>query len=171
IEDKYFSLTITSLINNSYINIYATDITDRIIFQKQLLESEQRLQFLMNSTTEGILVHENGIILDLNQAVTRMFGYTHEEMLGKSVLFFANENNRELMKENLKQDITPPYETVLNKKEGTPIHVEITGRAHFYKGKKVKVVAIRDISQRKKAEQLSKENEERLRYFLSITSE
>lgn len=171
VEGRYYNLTITPLINNSYCNIYAIDITDRIVFQKQLLESEQRLQFLMNSTTEGILVYDNGIIIDLNQAVARMIGYSEEEILGKSILFFTNESNRELFRENSKKDLTLPYETSLAHKDGNEIKVEITGRSHFYKGRKVKVVAIRDISLRKKAEQHLKENEERLKYFFSITSE
>ncbi len=171
VEGRYYNLTITPLINNSYCNIYAIDITDRIIFQKQLLESEQRLQFLMNSTTEGILVYDNGIIIDLNQAVARMIGYSEEEILGKSILFFTNEDNRELFKENSKKDLTLPYETSLTHKEGNEIKVEIAGRSHFYKGRKVKVVAIRDITLRKKAEKNLKENEERLKYFFSITSE
>ncbi len=171
VDGRYFNLTITPLINNSYINIYAIDITDRIVFQKQLLESEQRLQFLMNSTTEGILVHDNGIIIDLNKAVSNMLGYGEEEILGKDILFFSNESNRELFKENFKRDLTLPYETSLFHKDGNELKVEITGRSHFYKGRKVKVVAIRDITLRKKAEQQSKENEERLKYFFSITGE
>ncbi len=171
VEGRYYNLTITPLINKSYCNIYAIDITDRIIFQKQLLESEQRLQFLMNSTTEGILVHDNGIIIDLNQAIARLTGYKEEEILGKSILFFSNEINRELFVENSNKDLTLPFESIIYNKDGNEIKVEITGRSHFYKGRKVKVVAIRDITLRKKAEQQLKENEERLKYFFSITSE
>ncbi len=171
IEGRYYNLTITPLINNSYCNIYAIDITDRIIFQKKLLESEQRLQFLMSSTTEGILVYDNGIIIDMNISIVRLTGFMEEEILGKSILFLTNENNRELFIENSKKDLTLPYETSLSQKDGTEINVEITGRSHFYKGRKVKVIAIRDITLRKKAEQLSKENEERLKYFFNITNE
>ncbi len=171
INGHYFNLSITAIINNSYFNIYAIDITDRIVFQKQLLESEQRLQFLMNSTTEGILVHDDGIIIDLNRALTDLTGFSQEEILGKSMMFLTDETNRELFRENSKKDITLPYEISLNHKNGKGVKVEIIGRAHFYKGRKVKVMAIRDISQRKKAEQESKENEERLNYFFSITSE
>ena len=171
VEGKYFSLTITPLLNNSYCNLYAIDITDRIVFQKQLLESEQRLQFLMNSTTEGILVHENGIVIDLNQAMAKLIGYSEEELLGRSVLSFSNEKNKPVIREILTKDLTNVFETTIGQKNGNQLQVEVIGRAHFYKGKKVRVVAFRDITQRKVAEQKSQENEERLKYFFSITGE
>ncbi len=171
VAGKYYNLTITPLINNSYCNIYAIDITDRIIFQKQLLESEQRLQFLMSSTTEGIIVYDNNIIIDINHAIASMLGFHEEEILGKNILFFTNISNREIFIENSKKDLSLPYETVFTHKDGHEIKVEVAGRSHFYKGRKVKVVAVRDITLRKKAEQQLKENEARLKYFFSITSE
>ena len=171
VDGKYFNLTLTSLINNEYINIYGIDVTERFIFQKQLLESEQRLQFLMNSTTEGIIVHENGIIIDLNQAFAGMIGFDEENILGKSVSSFAPENRKDEIQEILRRDIAMQQETMLLNKAGESLSVEITGRSHFYRGKKVKVIAIRDITLRKNAEQKLKENEERLNYFFTLTLE
>lgn len=69
IENKYFSLTITPLYSNAYFNIYASDITDRIHFQKELLNAKKEAeesqhageQFLARMSHE-IRTPMNGII-------------------------------------------------------------------------------------------------------------
>ncbi len=69
IEDKYFSMTITPLYANTYLNIYASDITDRIHFQRELLNAKKEAeeaqhageQFLAKMSHE-IRTPMNGII-------------------------------------------------------------------------------------------------------------
>ena len=50
-----------------------------------LSESEARFRGLAISTFEAILVHDQGQIVDANHATEELFGYSHEELLGKPI--------------------------------------------------------------------------------------
>ena len=50
--------------------------------------SEKRFKQLSDLTFESILIHNNGITIDVNRSFTEMFGYTREELLGKNVIKF-----------------------------------------------------------------------------------
>lgn len=69
IEEKYFSLTITPLLGNSYVNVYATDITGRIHIQRELLaakntaeESQHAGEQFLAKMSHEIRTPMNGII-------------------------------------------------------------------------------------------------------------
>uniref|UniRef100_A0ACD5H108 Histidine kinase dimerization/phospho-acceptor domain-containing protein n=1 Tax=Desertifilum tharense IPPAS B-1220 TaxID=1781255 RepID=A0ACD5H108_9CYAN len=54
--------------------------------------------------------------------------------------------------QNVQIENEEPYEAVGLRKDGTRFSVEITGKPHIYKGRRVRVSALRDISKRKQLE-------------------
>ncbi|MGE5379337.1 MAG: PAS domain-containing protein, partial [Candidatus Saccharibacteria bacterium] len=71
-----------------------SDVTARKGMEEALKDSEQRYRVLSESTFEGIVIHNNGIVLDVNQAALDQAGYTREEVLGRSVLDFFGPESR-----------------------------------------------------------------------------
>ncbi|MEI6143000.1 MAG: ABC transporter substrate-binding protein, partial [Mariniphaga sp.] len=71
------------------------DITERIKAEKSLSENEQSYFDLFNSVSEAIYIQDKqGIFLDVNRGVENMYGYTREELIGKSPEFLsAHEKN------------------------------------------------------------------------------
>ncbi len=62
------------------------DITERKRIELQLLESEKRLNFILNTAADGIMtINATGQIESVNRAAGQMFGYTREEMLGQRI--------------------------------------------------------------------------------------
>ena len=51
---------------------------------RALRESEQRFRTLAEAAREAILINENGIIREVNTALTQMLGYSRDELLGKN---------------------------------------------------------------------------------------
>ena len=129
------------------------DITEDKRAEEALRESEERFRRMFEAAFEGIAIHENGVILDANPAFEKTFGYPLSELVGKSVLDLAAEESRALIIDKLRSPPGKPYEAVGLKKDGTLLNVEIAGREHVHKGRRVRVTAVRDISQRKRMEE------------------
>jgi PAS domain S-box-containing protein len=89
---------------------------------------------------------------------TRFTDYLHPDKLPELV----NRYNRRMAGE----DVTPLYETVLRHKEGRNIDVEISAGTTMYSGKVADFIIIRDITDRKRAEEALKESEERLKALI-----
>jgi PAS domain S-box-containing protein len=140
------------------------DITLRKEMEQELRESQQKYQMLSDATIEGIIFHENGIVLDVNKAVTRASGYSKEEILGKNILKMTiHPDDMDIVLQHMKEDDGKPYEIRSIRKDGTVFPIEIEAYNMTYKGKAVRVAAIRDITERKNAENELKESEERFK--------
>jgi PAS domain S-box-containing protein len=137
------------------------DISDRQLAQAALQESEMRFHALVDAMFEGIVVQENGNIIDANPGFAKMFGYSLEEVLGKSAVDFLTPESVKLSVQDI--DIESqnelPYEITGIRKDGTLIHLEGVGKQSFYQGRKVRVWAIRDITERKQAEVALQDNQ------------
>ena len=126
------------------------DISDRINAEIALKESEERFRTLSNLTFEGILIHDNGIIIDCNYSFENQIGYSREELIGMQILNkLIPEEFKNLMKEKLFIDIAQ-YEAEAIHKDGTIIPISIESRSTMYGNKRVRVAAIRNISELKK---------------------
>ena len=127
--------------------------------EKTLIESEERYKTLSTITFQGIVLHDNEIIVDLNLSCAKMFGYDYEEMFGKSITEFVNQKDfQNTVVKNIKESHSLPYEIEGIKKDGTRFPIEIEGKDVFIssENKILRVAAIRDITERKKAEQIQK---------------
>jgi PAS domain S-box-containing protein len=132
-----------------------TDITERKQTLAALEESEYRLQALFNNAQDAILLmNDAGRYLEANPAACELLGYSREEILTKSVPQITaaeqRDNAEHLMREfveNGKQS----GEYVLSKKDDTRSVVEYRAVANIVPG--VHLSVMRDVSQRKRAEQ------------------
>lgn len=120
--------------------------------EAELRASEERFRTLVDATLEGIVIQDRGEHLLTNPAFARMLGYEPEEIVGLTAWNFLGPESHDLVREKIRQGSEEPYEAVGIRKDGTRIDVEIRGRATTYQGRPVRVVAIRDISDRKRAE-------------------
>jgi len=130
-----------------------TDINDRKMAEIALKESEERFRSFSEVTLEGIFFHHQGIIIDANEKLASMFGYTREELIGRQLPDFIAPQAMQYTLQNIKNFVTEPYESIGLRKDGSVFYIEVHGRSYEYKGKQMRVVNIRDITERKQAEQ------------------
>jgi len=130
--------------------------------QSLLQRSEERFSFLSAATFEGIGFSEEGKIVDTNNQLEKMLGYSHSELLGRKVIDLIAPESRDLIQDNIKFGTEDPYECLLVKKDGSVLPAEIRAKNMCYKGKLGRVCAIRDISERKKSETSLKETKDQL---------
>ena len=130
-----------------------TDITEQKKALDSLKESEARFKALHNASFGGIAIHDKGIILDCNQGLANMSGYPVEELIGSNGLLLINEKTRHKVIENIANGFEKPYDVVCIHKDGREFPVRIQGKEIPYKGKNIRVVEFRDITEEKKAQE------------------
>ncbi len=141
------------------------DISERKKAEEALFESEERFKALSNATFEAIFISENGICINQNNAAEEMFGYSLEESLGKPGTHWIAPEYHDIVMQNMMSGYELPYEVLAQRKDGKKFYVEIQGKHGHYKGKNVRVSALRDITQQRKARQDLMESEEKFRTF------
>ncbi len=139
--------------------------------EEGLRESESRFKQLADSTYEGIVFHENGTIIDINQQMTSMVGYSVEELMGRNVLEIMVIEHRKEAIQSIRSGIQMTYDTVLRKKNGELIDVEILSRPFTYRDRTVKVAAVRDLTYRKRFEKTIEESEIKFKQLAENTSD
>ncbi len=126
-----------------------------------LQESEARYRELFEAESDAIVLVDNqsGQILEANNAAAELYQYDHDEMLTKKNTDFSAEpeQTRQISVHGLASSSGLPVKIPLrlhHKKDGTVFPVEITGRFFMLQGRSVHIAAIRDITERKQAEEL-----------------
>ena len=139
------------------------DITKRKRAEEQLRESEERFRAISSSAQDGILMLDNdGNVSYFNEAAERIFGYKAAEIIGKNLHHtLAPPEYRQAYEKGLatfKETGQGPavgktLELSALRKDGSVIPVELSMSSVKLGGKWHAVGIIRDITQRKRAEQ------------------
>ena len=128
------------------------DITDIRNAKIQTEESQQRFKALHNASFGGITIHDKGYILDCNQGLSEISGYSFDELIGMNGLLLITEKTRDFVLQNIINGYEKPYEAIGLKKNGQEYPLRLEARNIPYKGKMVRVVEFRDITEQKNAE-------------------
>ncbi|MHC4143633.1 MAG: PAS domain S-box protein [Planctomycetota bacterium] len=127
------------------------DITKQKQAEEELRENEKRFRSLSEAAFEGIAITEKGEVVDVNDAFLRMYDCSLDELKGKQVTEFVAPEHRELVKEKIRSGYEGIYEHKGIRKDGSLIDLEIQGRSIIYQGRNMRLTAIRDITEQKKA--------------------
>lgn len=132
------------------------EIIDRIKAEDALRQNEHRLKAITDSAFEGIALINMGKLVDCNSQLGRILGYTREEMILMDIVnIVAPESQKEVI-EYISSKHHQPYEFTAMRKDSSTVFVEACGKDLSYMEKEVMVLAIRDLSDRKKAENAAK---------------
>ena len=175
--------TVTNLLDNPNVDsllINIRDMTERKAAEEAFAESEARNRALVETASDAIISFtKDSTISFFNPAAERIFGYRSEEVVGNSIALLLSEGSRDEVKGRLHALSTDPdvavfehpVETTALRKDGSPFSVEVSlsstgqGDALSFTG------IVRDITERKKAEEALKESEERFRMVSRATNE
>ncbi|MGB9181058.1 MAG: PAS domain S-box protein, partial [Pyrinomonadaceae bacterium] len=142
--------------------------TESRVAAEALRESEERYHSLFNQSFEGIFLFDATTkrILEANPTFQKLLGYTSEEILELTLYEIVN-NSRERIDLNIRRVVDERYrfigERQYIRKGGSLVDVEVTATLVTYGGKEVLCTTVRDITERKRAEQSVRLSEERYR--------
>ena len=131
-------------------------VAERIRTEVELLKSETRYRGIFEGVQDAIFMESpDGDILDINERACQIFGYSREEFLTKKIGDLVPPGKDALMFQKPGDDKLPdhPVETVNIRANGEEFPVEISGRMYNVGDEDVLLVVLRDITQRKKAEE------------------
>jgi PAS domain S-box-containing protein len=152
--------------------VRAAGVLREITARKEAEEARERLAAVVTASTDAIYsITLAGIITSWNRAAEQLFGYSAGEMIGQSILCLipADRHADEdiILASVARGERIENYETRRIGKSGQPIDVSISvspirdARGSIIGASKI----ARDITERKRAEERLRENEERLRFI------
>ncbi len=132
-----------------------------------LRESEERYRKLVEFSPDAISIHSEGKIVFINVAGAKLLGAVNpEQLIGKSVIDFVHPDYQEIARERIRlmreegKNVSPIEEKFI-KLDGSVMDVEVIAMPFTYQGKPGIQVIIRDITNRKRAEEALKQSEEK----------
>jgi PAS domain S-box-containing protein len=147
------------------------EITESKKVEEALRKSEERYRTVIELSPDGIAVASKGRHVFANKSLAKIFGVSDpNELLGKSLLDYIHPDYRKIVKERLDRqtkrgELVPLIEEKMLRADGTVIHTEVAAAPLKYEGEQAVLAVIRDITERKKAEEELRQNEERYKFL------
>ena len=160
LENRAFSFVLTPIKETGYVNIYGRDISERKKTEQQLIESEEKFRSIFEAIPDlYFLIDKDTKILDYRGKIEDLY-ISQESLLGNKItevmpIYIANlcQSATEEALETKEPQIVE-YELIIGEEKRN------FEARHLYNSKDSVSVFIRDITKRKRAEELLKESEE-----------
>jgi two-component system cell cycle sensor histidine kinase/response regulator CckA len=137
----------------------------RAVEHEEHEELVERYQMLSNASFEGIMINaDQGVVIEANQRLAELVGYEPAEMLGgQTLLRCVAPEDLPMVRERMRDGLEGAYLITGVRKDGSRFPAEILSKQGKLGNRPVRVVAVRDVSERERANSLLLESERRLR--------
>ena len=158
---------------NSQEEALRTQLAQITSIHSELLSSEKNFQLLVENAPDAIFIASHDFrFVFINRAGVRMFGASvAEEILGTSTFDRIHPSFHSIVRERVRQltvecEPVKPLEEVYIRMDGSPVAVEVGVVPFDYRGKNGTLVIVRDITERKRAEEALQRSEQMLKIVL-----
>ncbi|MBT3421247.1 MAG: PAS domain S-box protein, partial [Bacteroidetes bacterium] len=133
---------------------FGLDVTAERKAKEKLEKSEAKFRTLSNATFESILITSSGILIETNQTAAEMFDYSINELRNKEITSLFAPDYRKIIQNRLTGVKDKPVDIIGLKKDGQLFDAQVRIKSMDYKGQVVKVMAVRDITAKKRTENI-----------------
>jgi len=135
------------------------------------IEGDDHYSTLIKTAFESIAISVDGIIVEAHEDFALANGYEHSELIGSHLTKFLVPEEHEIALEALRSNDERIGEFSALKKDGSTFSVEAHGRIIKLDGFPVRVTVIRDITERKRAEEALRESQRKYQTLIETTSD
>ncbi len=137
------------------------DITDRLLAEEAVRQSEQRYRTLVENSFSGLMLLKGFQIIFANSRLCEMLGYSLTELEGVDVFDIYDPDYHQIVRERAaarmrSEEVVSQYEVKLRRKDGSSFDGEIIAKAVKVESKQGVQVWVRDVSQRKRSEKVQR---------------
>jgi len=138
--------------------VFVQDITDRVKFEREVKDIEERQRRLLRESFDGVIIHSEGKILSINQKGAEILGAkSPEEIVERPIIHIVHPDYHEIIKNRIKKmksegSSVPLMEQKFLKLDGEVIDVEVVATVYKHNNRLGVYAVFRDITARKKAE-------------------
>ena len=153
------------------------DIVSLIEAQESLRQSEEKYRSLVENIQDGVFLIQDGKLKYVNEAFARIPGYTVEEITNMDFNKLVAPEDLKMVADRYKkmiagQKVPAEYEFHgIRKNEDIRTTVNMTASLINYQGKKAVLGIVKDITERKKAEETLRQSDENLKMVLDNTND
>jgi PAS domain S-box-containing protein len=143
--------------------------------ENALMESEERYRMAVEHSNDGVAILKGDNHVFVNQKFVEIFGYNvPDDIVGKPVWAFVHSDDRkrvtEINRQRQKGKQAPTrYECKGVRKDGGTIDLEVSATKTMYRGEPVSLVFLREVTERKLAEEAVREREAHMRAVLDAS--
>ena len=138
--------------------------------EEELRASEARYRTFVDHATDAFMLHaEDGTVIDVNPQACDNLGYSRDELIGMTPMEFdpnVSSNVLESINEQLNRGEIVTFESRHRRKDGSEFPVEVRVRPFWRDGRRLNISVVRDISDRKRAEEAMRRSEIELRELI-----
>jgi PAS domain S-box-containing protein len=167
IDGRHYIFEISAYPSRGGISVFVNDITERKQAEEKLKESEQKYRLLFETSLDCIAqIDREGRILAANPAAARSLGVPLEELIGKTFFEVMPQEVAQLRLENVRKVLDEWQPQIFEDERAGRYfhHIDIPTKTSDQK-EAVQVIT-RDITERKKMEEVLRQSEERYRTTL-----
>ena len=139
--------------------------------ERAIADSEERFRRLSQAAFEGIAIHDDGVIVDANQALADMLECPLDEVIGMTGPQLVQDDSRQVISDRITAGGDAPLQVNALRRNGSVFQAEIRGKDLPYGDRTLRVVAVRDVTELHQARAALFEEKERLQVTLESISE
>lgn len=163
-NQKIFEFTTTSNIINGFYMAIMRDITEKRSMEIKLYKSEERFREIFENAIDAIMIWDkNGQIMKVNQAASRTFELSEEELVTRNILDFIDQTSRNFarVRKEYFQTGAIREELLFHMPNGQNKELEFTSKMDILEGHHLTI--FRNVSERKRMEKVLRESEHKFR--------
>ena len=142
----------------------------RLAEQDEARKQMERLELLRKASFEGIFIHDQGVVVECNDRLGEISGYSREEIMDPvHMARVVAPEDLAATQERIRSKVEGEFVITCVRRDGVRLRTEFCTKQTQLGDRPLRVVALRDVTERERTAELLRESEARLRSILEAT--